>query len=89
MDRVYEIADRISQDDPSRGERWVNDLFTTVERLETFPKSGRIVPEIQRFDIREIIYQRWRIIYKVKAHRVEILTIRPARQPLRPGDFIE
>lgn len=46
-DRVYEIADRISQDYPSRADRWVNDLFTTVERLETFPKSGRIVPEIQ------------------------------------------
>lgn len=88
LERVYEIAEYLARSHPARGAAWVEKVFEAVERLEVFPNSGRIVPEIQRADVREIVYQRWRIIYKVKQHRVEVLTIRPSHQPLEPGDFI-
>ena len=46
--------------------------------LYYFPQRKRIVPELQGIGIlkyREIIYQRWRIIYKIENKKVYILLI--------------
>ncbi|MGH7571519.1 MAG: type II toxin-antitoxin system RelE/ParE family toxin [Gemmatimonadota bacterium] len=32
-------------------------IVRAVERLESFPESGRIVPELQRPDVREVIHR--------------------------------
>jgi toxin ParE1/3/4 len=68
----------IAQDDPDAAERWVIDLFDTVERLADFPESGRIVPEVDVRRIREVIFGAYRVIYSVK-DKAEILTVR--REP--------
>ena len=51
------------------------DVFDAVERLSTFPLSGRIVPECEDPAIREIIFGRYRIIYRVQGDLVELLTV--------------
>ncbi len=46
--------------------------------LYYFPQRKRIVPELQQigiFKYREIIYQRWRIIYKIENTKVYILLV--------------
>lgn len=46
--------------------------------LHCFPERKRIVPELQQIGIlkyREIIYQRWRIIYKIENTKVYILLL--------------
>ena len=40
-------------------------MFEAVKRLEIFPRSGRIVPEIGQEDIREILFGSYRIVYVV------------------------
>ena len=48
------------------------------ETLYYFPKRKRIVPELQQIGIlkyREIIYKRWRIIYKIDNTKVYILLV--------------
>ncbi|HZU76411.1 MAG TPA: type II toxin-antitoxin system RelE/ParE family toxin [Dehalococcoidia bacterium] len=55
-----------------------------VERLERFPESGRVVPEFGRPEIRELIVQRYRVIYRLIADRVEILTIVHGARRLPP-----
>jgi toxin ParE1/3/4 len=42
--------------------------------LKDFPEIGRHVPEAEREDIRELIFQGYRIIYRVGQQRVDILT---------------
>jgi plasmid stabilization system protein ParE len=42
------IGDFISRDAPSFAQVFVNRVFLSVERLENFPYSGRIVPEISQ-----------------------------------------
>ncbi|VAW46007.1 Death on curing protein, Doc toxin [hydrothermal vent metagenome] len=88
VDRVAEIAKYIAQDSPNSAQKWVELIFKIVERLEQFPKSGRIVPEIMQDDFREIIYGNYRIIYRLKSERVSILTVRHGRQ-LLPIDEIK
>jgi len=88
IDRVAEIVEYIAQDSPNSAEKWVESTFQVVERLEKFPKSGRIVPEIKQDDFREIIHGNYRIIYRLQTKIVSILTIRHSRQIL-PLDEIK
>jgi len=88
IDRVDEIAQYIAQDSPNSAQKWVESTFQIVERLEKFPKSGRIVPEIMQDDSREIIHGNYRIIYRVQSKIVAILTVRHGRQIL-PIDEIK
>ena len=44
IDRALEIAEYIAQDKPSAAEKWINMLFSKVERLESYPEIGRVVP---------------------------------------------
>jgi len=53
----------------------VERLFAAVDRLESFPESGRIVPEFQRRDLREVILGSYRIVYRLHADRAVILTV--------------
>lgn len=89
LERVSEASDYIAQRDAETAERWVENLFAAAERLEQFPESGRVVPEVGRPDIREIIHDRYRIIYKIKPERVEVLTVRHTRQLLDPDDLTD
>lgn len=81
MDRVSEIARYIARDNPDAAERWVNELFDSVERLAEFPESGRVVPEVGVRRIREVIFGAYRVIYSVK-DKIEILTVRRGSQLL-------
>lgn len=51
------------------------DVLNAVKRLDSFPNSGRTVPELADKTIREIILGNYRIIYRVKRDIVEILTV--------------
>ena len=88
IERVSEIAEYIALDKPLASEKWVNSIFNKVKRLEMFPESGRIVPETNRSDMREIIFGNYRIIYRVEKERVSILTVRHGKQ-LLPIDEIQ
>ena len=82
VDRASEIAGYIAQDKLSAAEKWIETLFSKVEQLKTFPESGRIVPEIEDAQFREIIYGNYRIIYRIEVNRISILTIRHGKQIL-------
>ena len=65
----------IERDSPKYGRLVAERLFTSTERLETFPLSGRVVPELERDDIREIIVGEYRLVYRVLPEVVILLTI--------------
>jgi len=82
VDRVSEIADYIAKDKPLAAEKWINTVFSKVEQLESSPEIGRIVPEINNSQFRELIYSNYRIIYRIKKKQISILTIRHGKQIL-------
>ena len=48
------------------------------DQLYTMPKRKRIVPELQQLGLiqyREVLYKRWRIIFKLEASLVSILIV--------------
>jgi len=57
-------------------------IFTEIKQecnnLHTLPKRKRVVPELQAIGIdkyREIIYKRWRIVYKIDNEKVYVLIV--------------
>ena len=82
IDKATEIAEYIAQDNPSASTKWIENLFDKVKLLKSSPKSGRIVPETHKEDIRELIYGNYRIIYRVEKSKISILTVRHGKQIL-------
>lgn len=82
LERVREITDYIAKDNVEAARQLAIELFGAVERLKDFPQSGRMVPEAGRADIREIIHEKYRIVYRIEKQQVSILTVRHSRQRL-------
>lgn len=82
QERVAGISEYIARDNLSAAEKWVDSIFNAVKRLTDFPESGRIVPEIEKKEIREIIIGNYRIIYRLSKREIRILTVRHGRQIL-------
>ena len=82
LDRVSEAAEYIARDNAVAAEKWVSRIFEAGEELSGFPKRGRRVPEAGRQDIREICFGKYRIVYRVEANRIVILTVRHLRRLL-------
>ena len=71
----------IAQDSPRYAELVVQRIVAGVERLEAFPESGRVVPELDRPEIREVIVKPYRVVYRYRREAVEIVTVfRSSRQ---------
>jgi plasmid stabilization system protein ParE len=53
----------------------VDRLTQRSEQIAGFPLSGRIVPEYEAEDIREIIEKPYRIIYRIKSDQIDVLAV--------------
>jgi toxin ParE1/3/4 len=84
--RAEEFMDWIARDDPEAARRWVAHLFDRVRQLRQFPDSGRMIPEARRPEIRELIMDQYRIIYRRDASRIVVLTVRHTRELFSPDD---
>ncbi len=73
--RLGEIEDFIAHDDLLGAIRFVDALVDRCDALQEFPESGRVVPEIGATDVRELLEGNYRIVYRVRPDRVEILTV--------------
>ncbi|MGH9341024.1 MAG: type II toxin-antitoxin system RelE/ParE family toxin [Acidobacteriota bacterium] len=91
IQRVREAAEYIARDKPGAAQRWIRGAFETVGRLAKLPHSGRVVPELGRPDIREVIYGFYRIIYRVTPRTGEPQAVRPGMDRVsdrRPDDCL-
>ena len=86
LDRAAEIARYIAADRPAAAGRWIDGLVRLVAGLSRAPKRGRIVPEVGRPDLREILHGRYRVIYRLDPKRVVVLTVRHARRAFDVGE---
>jgi Plasmid stabilization system protein len=83
LDRLIEIEDYISKDSSVRAIQFVDQLIEYAELLSGKPLMGRIVPELANPDIRELVFKKYRIIYRLKEKRIEILTVFEGHRLLR------
>ena len=75
LDQSTNIEAYIAKDSPARAVHFVDQIIEYVLLLENNPRAGRMVPEISNPDIRELIFQKYRVVYKLKEKQIEILTV--------------
>ena len=72
---LKEIRGFIETDSPAWADLTTRRLVAAVEHLREFPDSGRMIPERQSPELREVVSGNFRIVYRRKPNLVEIATV--------------
>ena len=80
---LNEIAEFIALDKISAANKLVQKVFSTTERLEKFPQSGRKPPELENTRYLELIVNPCRIFYRLEKEKVFILYVKRSERSLR------
>jgi plasmid stabilization system protein ParE len=86
---LIEIYEFVAPHSPRYAEVLVRRLIAAPERLAEFPESGHIVPELEREDVREVLWRDYRIVYQLHGPHVAILTVFRASRLLPPLHLAE
>jgi toxin ParE1/3/4 len=75
LNDIEEIYNFIEKDSKYYAINFVTKIIKSIDLLEAFPEIGRIVPEYDDEQLREIIYRNYRIVYRISNKYIEIVTI--------------
>ena len=84
IEHLLAIYGQIEKDSPAYAQRMSDRLTGRSEQIAAFPMSGRMVPEYEASDIREVIEGPYRIIYRIKPDQVDVLAVVHGAQLLPP-----
>ncbi len=87
--RLREIQEYIAHDSPQRALAVVDRLIARSMTLAEPPLLGKPVREYPRSDLRELLEKPYRLIYRVRDDRIDVLSVKHYRQRLsdRPQDL--
>ncbi len=81
------ISDYYRKAAPKFAERFEEQVLEVTQRLETFPRLGRMIPEIEDKELREVIYRQYRIMYHVNESDEEVLIVTVVHSSRQFGGF--
>lgn len=76
------ICEFIAKDSEFYARLFARKVNRIIKNIPLFPKSGRIVPEYGDENLREKIYENYRIVYRIKGEHIEIVAITHGARPL-------
>lgn len=77
------IHDFIARNSRYYAKKVVHDIREIVDELNGLPKMGRIVPELNEEDVRELFLYSYRIIYAIKDEVIFVLAVVHQRRNLK------
>lgn len=83
LQQLDAIAEYITLDKPVAARHLVKTIFDKAERLEDFPQSGRIPPELPNSVYRELVIPPCRVFYREDKKRVFVLYVMREERQLR------
>ncbi len=72
---LTDIADFIGTDSQTLAALTVSRIMARIDQVSEFPQSGRIVPEYQNPNLREVFWQDYRIVYLVSPERIVVIAV--------------
>jgi toxin ParE1/3/4 len=75
ISHLIAIYDHIARDSPFYAQRMVDRVTAKSRLIAEFPRAGRVVPEYELNDVREVFEKPYRVIYRVKPDRIDILAV--------------
>ena len=90
IEDVYEIRKYYQSLSVKYAEQLTDKIFGKESFLKKHPRVGRIVPELDREEIRELIYKNYRIVYSIiSPEPIDILTVHNGLSPLTEKSVFE
>ncbi len=80
---LAEIYEYISRDSQNYAAELLEELMLAPRRFQKFPRIGRIVPEYEIENLRELIIGSYRMVYELMPNTVQIIGIIHGRRDLK------
>jgi len=82
-DELAEVNDQLAKYSEHYADFVVDRIIEVVSLFKDFPRLGRVVPEINIQAIREVLVEKYRIVYIIMPNgNIEVLTVRHSSRPL-------
>ncbi|MGV0102359.1 Plasmid stabilization system [Nostoc sp. DSM 114160] len=85
VENLSAIYTYIAQNSLRYATRIIDRITKRSQQLANFPLSGRIVPEFETEQIREVIEGSYRIIYYNKPEQIDVLAVIHGAQEITPS----
>jgi addiction module RelE/StbE family toxin len=87
IEDLLAIKEYISEDSADRAESWILELFNSWESLINLPTRGRTVPEFKQENLRELLIDDYRLVYRIKKTSIEIITVFEGHRQLNKNNL--
>jgi len=87
LGKLDEIERFIAQDNHRKADAFIDRLLEKGDSIASFPEMGRVVPELSRSDIREVLVGNYRIVYRTTPVQIVILTVFEGHRALRSEEL--
>lgn len=84
---LKQIFEYIAQDSTFYARKVVKNIVEKSMTIKDFPKRGRVVPEINEPDIREIFIYSYRLMYQITPKNIYILGVIHGKRDFSPDDI--
>ena len=75
VEHLVNIYEYIASNSPTYAQKMVDKITRRSAQISAQPLSGRKVPEYDAADVRELIEQPYRIIYRIKQDQIDVLAV--------------
>ena len=75
QDDLISIGKYIAEDNIINAKKWIKKLRARARKITDAPMSGRVVPEFENNNIREVLLGNYRTVYLVQNETILIITI--------------
>lgn len=90
IEDIYEIREYYRTRSEKYAEKLTDKIFEKADNLDQYPQMGRMVPELERSEIRELIFKNYRIIYHVVSEdQIDILAVHISIRPLSEDSIFD
>lgn len=88
-ERLLEFETFIAEDSPSAAVKLVDRLIERADNLARHPDRGRRLPEMPGSGLRDLIVEKYRIVYRPGTQVIEILAVFEGHRLLRRKELPE
>jgi plasmid stabilization system protein ParE len=73
--QLGDVLDYLAEVAPDYGDALAIEIDDAVDSLARFPQMGRVVPELSREDVRELIIDNYRLVYVVRPDGIRLASL--------------
>ncbi|SFQ03435.1 type II toxin-antitoxin system RelE/ParE family toxin [Parafilimonas terrae] len=86
LNDIDNIASYISKDSEFYAKQFVRKLIDATLKLERFPEIGGTIRELPQSNYKQILFKKYRIIYRIENDKIYIITVHHSARLLENND---